>query len=338
MELAILAVIVLVVILGIKAAVRGGGKRASFNRTIARPPQRLGIHPGHPAESIAQRLEACLEPDLAARVKDRVMKAHPRMKEREWEWRWFHLKRFLLMSAVMRQTSMYSERVDDVWHEMLMFTREYQTFCEKFCGGMIHHAPHTGGTAPGPGERAWFDWVYGELFMPTPACGGIWGAFYRNPLPQERIDRLERLSAEELRNELFNANSAARYADFAALIDHLIQRAKEQIAGARTHREQATRISSRDDGMWNAAGYGLLGGALIYASMSGPDDFDQHMQELGREKGKQADGGSSCSTAYCGGGIGDDGSGKGDWSSCASSCSSGGSSCSSSCSGGGCSS
>ncbi|MCK9910625.1 hypothetical protein MXD81_15870, partial [Microbacteriaceae bacterium K1510] len=112
----------------------------------------------------------------------------------------------------------------------------YQLFCERICGGMIHHAPHSTGAAPSPGERAWFDWVYGELFTPTPTCGRIWEGFYRHPLAHTRIEMLERLSADQLRGELFNANSAAKFADMADVINHLIDRAKEQITGARTHR------------------------------------------------------------------------------------------------------
>ena len=73
---------------------------------------------------------------------------------------------------------MYSVKVDDVWHEMLMFTREYEQFGKALCGGIIHHAPHTADEKPETGERAWFDWVYGEVvFEAAPASGQLWGSF-----------------------------------------------------------------------------------------------------------------------------------------------------------------
>ena len=54
---------------------------------------------------------------------------------------------------------MFSKRVDDIWHEMLMFTREYETFSKKFYHELLHHTPNNDPT-PIPFERAFFDWVY----------------------------------------------------------------------------------------------------------------------------------------------------------------------------------
>ena len=31
--------------------------------------------------------------------------------------------------------------VDEAWHDFILFTREYHEFCEKFCGGYVHHVP-----------------------------------------------------------------------------------------------------------------------------------------------------------------------------------------------------
>ncbi|KIV56446.1 hypothetical protein AM501_09840 [Aneurinibacillus migulanus] len=38
---------------------------------------------------------------------------------------------------------MFSEEVDEIWHEALMFSRDYEKLCHMFTGSMIHHVPHT---------------------------------------------------------------------------------------------------------------------------------------------------------------------------------------------------
>ncbi len=40
-----------------------------------------------------------------------------------------------------RMVSMPSQAVDDMWHEFILFTREYKLFCEKGLGRFIHHTP-----------------------------------------------------------------------------------------------------------------------------------------------------------------------------------------------------
>ncbi len=37
---------------------------------------------------------------------------------------------------------MLSEDVDEIWHDMILFTKEYQRFSEKFLGKMLHHIPN----------------------------------------------------------------------------------------------------------------------------------------------------------------------------------------------------
>jgi hypothetical protein len=40
-----------------------------------------------------------------------------------------------------RFVSMPSQVADDLWHEFILYTREYQTFCRKAFGGFLHHTP-----------------------------------------------------------------------------------------------------------------------------------------------------------------------------------------------------
>jgi hypothetical protein len=45
-----------------------------------------------------------------------------------------------LMSG-KRYVSMPSQVADDLWHEFILYTREYDTFCRRAFGGFLHHTP-----------------------------------------------------------------------------------------------------------------------------------------------------------------------------------------------------
>ena len=65
------------------------------------------------------------------------------------------VKRYLVLNQVDRTRAwkMYSLRVDEVWHQFVLFTVEYSAFCDKYFGHYAHHAPSN---APDPefGHRA----------------------------------------------------------------------------------------------------------------------------------------------------------------------------------------
>lgn len=325
--------------------VRRGGSvrltRISPSVFAGKPSAILGVPVGHPARSAAERLEAALSPDFEARVKDRVLKAHPRLRSDEWNWIWFELKRYFLMCALLRNVPMYSARVDDVWHEMLMFTWEYEQFGKQLCGSMIHHAPHAAGSKPDTGERAWFDWVYGELFEPVAASSRLWGAFYRTPLPKERIAELQELGRDELLERHFNTAAAGKFEDLRVAINYLIDRGST-LAGAALERELSGRNSVNDADRWGDPVYmtGMLSGALFFASMDSEDKFIQQMEGAQTKEQRDMNNSSNCggsSAAFGGDDRGSDNSGPhsdggGGDSGGGSSC--GGSSCGSGCGGG----
>src|SRR4051794_25286032 len=45
-----------------------------------------------------------------------------------------------LMSG-KRYVSMPSQAADDLWHEFILYTREYERFCRQAFGGFLHHSP-----------------------------------------------------------------------------------------------------------------------------------------------------------------------------------------------------
>jgi hypothetical protein len=59
--------------------------------------------------------------------------------------------RYLVLADSDSSTSwkMYSTRVDEAWHQFVLFTVKYTEFCHEFFGGYRHHAP-SNAPAPSP--------------------------------------------------------------------------------------------------------------------------------------------------------------------------------------------
>ncbi|MFO0691757.1 MAG: hypothetical protein U0900_23885 [Myxococcota bacterium] len=72
------------------------------------------------------------------------------------------LRQFFLayLKSDYRRVSMPSQAVDDLWHEFILFTRDYQTFCDQAFGRFLHHTPAVRmGTAKSDNEglrRVWW--------------------------------------------------------------------------------------------------------------------------------------------------------------------------------------
>ncbi|MCX9155967.1 hypothetical protein OPU71_07485 [Niveibacterium sp. 24ML] len=65
----------------------------------------------------------------------------------------------ICLDARGRFVSMPSQAVDDAWHEFILFTRNYEQFCRRAFGRMLHHTPAEAMSSPTlPTEgirRAW---------------------------------------------------------------------------------------------------------------------------------------------------------------------------------------
>lgn len=304
------------------------------------PPPPPVADPDSEVWPLVRRLEESIPPSYKASVKQRVLNEHPGMSEREYEWRWLELQRFYVMCAVLDRVPMFSKAVDEVWHEMLMYTRDYQAFSEKYIGRMLHHTPNPAASVPIPGERAWFDFVYVELFGWSPYSERLWGRFFRHPLPREELEAYRNASAPPAQGGRFNAWTYDRLPEAR----EAIQSVKEalQYRMERAEEEQAGIVRKPV----NFKDSELLLTSVIFFSMTDPNNFSDYLvpeQEL-----KKDSSGSSCSGTGCSSGSDDrrdhhSDSGQGSdhhASSCGSdgggSSDSGGSSCSSC--GGGCSS
>ncbi|MFT9850245.1 glycine-rich domain-containing protein [Aneurinibacillus sp. REN35] len=292
----------------------------SYNDPV---PERLGLLPHVPLYDLAKRLDEALNGEFGEMIKARIMAKHPAWTEKEYEWLLFEWKRYFIMASLFTSVPMYSDDVDEIWHEMLVFTREYEKLCFAVAGEMVHHEPH-GERKPDSGARAAFDVQYGLLYEIKPASWDIWGPFFRHPLPQEIAHMISKGSIDDICTQWLRAHEAVD-----AQTKALAQRLQDRVRKASAQSASYLRKKSKKSRYGNLEGIAVAG--VVY-SLVDPMAFQREMDLLlGMEMQKRAaassSGGSSCGSS-CSGSSGRDCS-----DSSTSGCSS--SSCGSSC-GGGC--
>ena len=102
---------------------------------------------------------------------EKLLKDHVVDTAEEAEALFTEVKRYLVLNQVDRSRiwKMYSLRVDEVWHQFVLFTAEYVDFCKVQFGRYVHHSPSN---APDRGQAdrapeatfAEFGERYRELF------------------------------------------------------------------------------------------------------------------------------------------------------------------------------
>jgi uncharacterized membrane protein YgcG len=296
-------------------------------------PLGLGLLDSIPLKEAVQRLDVAFTPDFIDRLQYRVMTKHSNMSRDEFLCKLFELKRYFLMNLILKRTPMFSEDVDDIWHEMLMFTREYQNFGEAFMGSQIHHAPERDPKQM-PGERAWFDWVYAHLFIFTPYSQTNWNGFFRYPLDAERLNVLQRGNEQEIASLWFDTGTAGRYEEVRQTNQILINQAIDEARHAAGSSSYAQTNWSRNNGTMDLT---YLAGAMMFFSIMDNSNYQSNMNDVlpvDDSPLRRDSDGSGCSTTGCGTSGSSDHSGGGDSgggdSGGGSSCSSG-SSCGSGC-------
>lgn len=76
-------------------------------------------------------------------VRQKVHKHYPHLTETQLDLVFDALREYfhLCRKAGKRLLSMPSQVVDVAWHEFILFTRNYQTFCQGALGRFLHHTP-----------------------------------------------------------------------------------------------------------------------------------------------------------------------------------------------------
>jgi uncharacterized protein (TIGR04222 family) len=65
-------------------------------------------------------------------------------------------KKFIFLVLVEPQGASPSQKVDEVWHLHITFTKNYADFCEQIAGNFIHHNPSKGGAEEVNRHALWY--------------------------------------------------------------------------------------------------------------------------------------------------------------------------------------
>ena len=174
---------------------------AFFNYAIS-PSLSIGDENVKGLSSLMQRLDDAWDPVYMNHVRDRVL-TKGNISERNYPYYEQELKRYFILTSLYQNVPMYNTNVDEIWHEMMMFTRSYEKFCQAFVGKMIHHEPNMTPGAPNLDEKPFFTWVYRFLFGITNDTSNIYPFIADQDLSSSLLKNIEQLSESMLVDRYF---------------------------------------------------------------------------------------------------------------------------------------
>ncbi|WP_214803153.1 hypothetical protein [Exiguobacterium sp. ERU656] len=131
---------------------------------------------------------------------------------------WVEVKKFYLMKYISPNTPMFSQDVDEIWHIMILFTRNYEEFTRRFYGEMLHHDPNLTPHVDVK-SRSWFEWLYLNMFTLDKFSWKIWGGFLRVNIHdefQKKSDK-ELFFNDMMRSSLKSGVASKKFIDFLYL-------------------------------------------------------------------------------------------------------------------------
>jgi len=101
-------------------------------------------------------------------LRERLLENGTFESETEFEESFAEYKKFVALRAVYGPgQAMGGTKVDKVWHQHILFTPQYHSFCEEMLGEYLHHSPKTSSTpmSENAGDHliSRYNAVFGEL-------------------------------------------------------------------------------------------------------------------------------------------------------------------------------
>ncbi|MDQ0229328.1 hypothetical protein [Metabacillus malikii] len=326
MDAGIFMLIILFIGLLIFVINKRGKKRPKLS--MENIPSQLGKLDNAPITPLINQLNSALDEQYIQQVKKRFLQEDSNRTEDEFEWLLFELKRYFILTKVLKSTPMFSGDVDEIWHEMILFTNDYEKFSQNYYGKMLHHYPNTD-PVPAPQERAFFDWVFSQFFSITEFTWNAWGDFFSDPLNKDTLKDFKTLGRQELATKYFKDCP-----DCPEAIYYLIDKMKEQLASAeQTYSVKPKGKFAKQQTFGDMSTLSLV---MVFYSYYHFDEYWSYAKEYAY--GNAAYNTSGCTSAvFCGvgsdshdhGGSNDNGSDGGGSDGGGSSCSSCGGGCSS---------
>lgn len=90
-----------------------------------------------------QRLEYIRHFELPRGLFERLRRRRSSLTTKDCQLVAHAMRQFFLAYALSGRkfVSMPSQVVDDLWHEFILYTRNYEAFCCRAFGGFLHHTP-----------------------------------------------------------------------------------------------------------------------------------------------------------------------------------------------------
>lgn len=240
---------------------------------------------------VLDHLEQAIDQTYMEQVRERVVREH-KISPMEWENRWFEWKRYLLMVAMFRSVPMYSREVDEIWHEMIMFTRDYEQFSTKYLNTTLHHQPNTSGGGFDQNERALFDWMYVTLFKPTPFSHRTWKNFLQFPVNHDQLSKIREQSLQQLMQTLYHQTVAEKLLVIKDAIKGFDQHIKEQLLLIEQHMQKyGTDLSAYSERLVLPIARENAGLAMLqmnlFLSLYHAGNFEEKREKLHKQIGKK---------------------------------------------------
>lgn len=93
---------------------------------------------------LAQAREAYIQTSpLPKGIFAKVIRRHPHLTDEDMELVSRGLRQFFMayLKSGKKHVSMPSQVADDLWHEFILYTKNYQEFTRRSFGGFLHHTP-----------------------------------------------------------------------------------------------------------------------------------------------------------------------------------------------------
>ncbi len=266
--------------------------RTKLSFSFGLSPIVLEIKPIKGLKKISDSLEQSLSKSFMDNVEERVRKEN-KLKENEYEWRLLDLKRYFILTSLLKETPMFSEKVDELWHQMLMFTREYDDFSKRYLGTTLHHSPNVN-VEPNPDLRGFFDWVYAELFFVRKENIHLYKGFFKCPVNPTIINDFKSKQENELIDIYFK-----RYTQYMPTVLSLISSMKKTANKAKNYEKNVVREMLTKSKMQQ--NYNAMLIPFLSVSYFHYDEFESYMKISSNSLASRTScgSGSSCSSSSC---------------------------------------
>ena len=128
-------------------------------------------------EQYRKDMIADVESYSAPFLKDTLLEKEVFKTEEEYNEAFKEFKRYVgLIAAYDKPLPMLSDKVDEVWHQLILYTKEYEQFCNEKLGYFMHHIPEDTKTNKLAGmgfSRNDFIELYDKEYRKIPEIWGI---------------------------------------------------------------------------------------------------------------------------------------------------------------------